>query len=85
MCVFFGWGGEGGKAGSVGKTKVKTKKNEGFEDKGEGRARDACILQSGLNKLSASRSVGGLARLRHLPKVSENDKARKVRKKGRTT
>lgn len=32
--------------------------------------------------LSAHRRVGGLVRLSHLPMVSENDKARKIRKKG---
>lgn len=33
------------------------------EDKGEGRAGDACILENSLNMPSASRRVGGLSGL----------------------
>lgn len=39
------------------------------------------FLHRSLNVLSAHRRVGGLVRLSHLPMVSENDKARKIRKK----
>lgn len=56
-----------------------------LRDRGKWRRGQACILQRRLNMLSAQRSVGGLG---HLPMVSENDKAGKVRKKkggGRTT
>lgn len=48
----------------MGETKVQETEHSdevAKEDEGEGRAGDACILESSLNMPSASRRVGGLA------------------------
>lgn len=54
-----------------------------MEEQGKWRAGGACFLTKTFKCAVCSKESGWAARLSHLPMVSENDKAGKVRKKGK--